>query len=145
MLPRLRHHAALIATLLGVALLVMWLSGAHGHRPLAEHGPEHAHGVHGHHHHAHDGPADPAADGVVTHAPAMLAADLQADIRLTALQPPAGKSLGDLPMFALLACIVLLLRLPRATLAALPPRPARRRRPPQLLGPPLRGPPPIAS
>lgn len=145
MLSRLRRRVALIAIPLGIALLVMWLSGAHGHRPVVEHGAEHGQGVHGHHHHVHDGPTDRADDETSTHAPEMLAADLQADIRLTAVQPPAGKALGDLPLFALLACIVLLLRLPRAAPPVFAPQPARRRRPPQLLGPPLRGPPPIAA
>ena len=142
MLPLLRNRAALVATLLGVALLAMWLSGAHGHRPVGNHGHAHAQGVHGHHHHPHDESPNQGAEPAL--APVMLEGD-HADIKLTAVQPPAGKSMGDLPVFALLLCVVLLLRVPRGLAVALLPEPPLLRRLACLLRPPLRGPPLIAS
>lgn len=149
MLNSLRQTAPAVALLICVALLAMWLTGAHAHRPVGNHGHSHAQGLHAHAHHAHeDAAADDGSTGlpnVVLYAASTLLADAFSDIELTSLQPPHGKTLGDLPLIALLLCAALLLRRPRALIVAPPGNPPPLKRLEWFLSPPLRGPPDFAS
>lgn len=143
MLPFFRHAANYMVILLGITLTVMWLSGAHGHRPLANHGHAHAQGLHGHYHHAHDDLASAADRSAAQAADAGLSihVDHFSDIELIALLPPSGQPLGDLPLLALLICAAFVLRrADKPTISPLPDPPWHWR---SLfaLRPPLRGPP----
>lgn len=149
MLQGLRQNTPIVVTLLGIALLSMWLSGAHRHRALTHHGHEHEQSLHGHHHHAHDDSPDAAValaaladSAIASHA---AHADQHSDIRLTVLMPSAGKPLADLILLALLACAVFLLRRPGGLSRLSLPDPPRLRHPASSLRPPLRGPPILPS
>lgn len=140
MLPFFRQIANSLVILLGITLMAMWLSGAHGHRPLANHGHAHAQGLHGHYHHAHDDLTAAASD--VPHESPAIHADHFSDIELLALLPPSGKPLTDLPLLALLLiCAAFVLRRSDGPSITLLPDPPWHWRSLFALRPPLRGPP----
>lgn len=149
MLGQLRQSSARVSAILVCVLLATWLTGAHAHRPVANHGHSHAQALHGHFHHAHedqDDNADLASKSSPLHeAAAMLSADASSDIELFAVHPLAQSKLsGDLPIPALVLFSVFLPHRPGGldvSPSGDPPPPKSIR----LLAPPSRGPPEFAS
>lgn len=147
MLNRFRHSAPPLVRLICLALLAMWLSGAHGHRHLATHGHEHMVAAAGHLdlHAADHAQSGPGPEIFAAHSPAMIHADGHENIELKALQAPAGAQPGDPLALALLVCAVALVTRSRPHRAVVVNDPPISRSRCQSLRPPLRGPPASAS
>ena len=147
MLQSFRQFRNPVVILLGIALLVMWLTGAHAHRATHPH-DKRVQSAHGHFHDAHDtathAEPQPLDVHAVAHAVGIPTGDLHSDIKLTALRS-LGKSLSELPVLALLLFVALLLPRPRALAISSPPEPPARPRMSFRLSPPLRGPPVLTS
>lgn len=149
MLSVLRKTAPAVAALICMALLAMWLTGAHGHRHVGEHSQAHAldaaNAAHADFAHAHDGAAHdeslPSLDRSQPHPLSVAHDDGHADVELQALQPPFIKHLSDAPVLALLLVVLFALASPRRL--RLPPiaDPPTPRSPVLSLRPPSRGPP----
>lgn len=157
MLNRFRQSAPAVITLLCVALLAAWLTGAHAHRHVGGHLHDHSPSAWGVVEQGHSHEQAPAHDALVSssetlsadhdddfagHAALQHHADGHDDVETQLMQPRNGVALPDLPLLAvLLFCAVFVL--PRSktfTVVAIndPPDP---RRTAWSLRPPLRGPP----
>lgn len=157
MLNRLRQTAPVVASLLFVALLATWLTGAHAHRHVGA--PQHGHTLHAlagmdsdrEHGHSHelsidhaiaaDFPSNEHDDGdhFAPHPASLIHQDGHENIELQALQALAVKSLLDLPL--LLCVAVLVLTRTQIPVVAVLTDPPCRKRADWFLRPPLRGPP----
>lgn len=157
MLNRLRQTASAVTLFVSVALLATWTTGAHAHRHVG--GQQHEHtqpalaevdSSHAHEHSHELAPTDPR--GVVSnahsdsghfapHSAALAHEDGHENVELLVLQPPAVKSLLDLPLLALLCAVVLVLTRTRTTVVAVLTDPPDPKRADWSLRPPLRGPP----
>lgn len=147
MLTLLRQQATMIASLICVALLAMWITGAHGHRHATDAAHDHEIGA-GHGGHSHETPElqglsfdDTAAAHSTEHSPTMMHGDGHQDIELQGLHPAPFKHLPDAPLLILLICAVLVLARRRTGILPQPtdsPPPTARL---SFLRPPLRGPP----
>ena len=147
MLTSLRQQATMIASLICVALLAMWMTGAHGHRHVSSEAHDHAvdadHGGH-----SHEMPAeqessfdDAGASHHAVHSPTMMHGDDHEDIELQGLQPTPIKHLPDAPLLVLLICAVLVLARRQMGTLPLPTESPPLTASPGFLRPPLRGPP----
>lgn len=148
MLNSFRHTAPLLAALICMALLAMWLTGAHGHRHVG--GDSHQHALAGsaadyaHADHPHDAGHDespPAHDHFAPHALSLIHDDGHENIELNGLQPPPNTPLIDAPVLVLLLCAVFLLARPRAFRVSVIDDPPITRSLAKSVRPPLRGPP----
>lgn len=131
-----------------MALLAMWLSGAHGHRHIGADAHQRALAdalpAHDHPDHAHEAAHEDAQYGQYHFAPhplSLIHGDGHENIEVKGLQPPTGTQLGDAPLLALFFCAVLLLATPRRLRVCLIDDPPINRSLAQSLRPPLRGPP----
>ncbi|MES2884992.1 MAG: hypothetical protein V4709_09325 [Pseudomonadota bacterium] len=162
MLSRLRQTAPAVALFVCFALLAIWMTGAHAHRHVGgqqhEHTQpgvavmDHAHELeHGHSHETellHTGVAESGttsfagdSDHFDPHSVSLVHEDGHENVEVQALQPPAFKSLLDLPLLALLCVAVLVLTRTRTAVVAVLTDPPDPKRADWSLRPPLRGPP----
>lgn len=147
MLSFLRQHATMIASLICVALVAMWITGAHGHRDVSGTAHDHEMGAdHGNHSHTtalaqESGFDDAAAAHGVAHVPTMIHGDDHQDVEVQGLHPAPAKHLPDAPLLILLICAVLVLARRRTGTLASPTDSPPPTASPGFLRPPLRGPP----
>lgn len=147
MLNSFRQTAPLLAGLICMALLAMWLTGAHGHRQVGDHEHTLAGSSSGQAHadHSHDSAHDetPPAHHAhsAAHPPSLIHSDGHEDIEVKGLQPPPSTQLGDAPVLALLLCAAFLLTRPPRLRVCLIDDPPITRSLALSLRPPLRGPP----
>jgi hypothetical protein len=160
MLNRLRQSAPAVASLICIALLATWITGAHAHRHVgtqdggqtlhawAEMGSDRDHG-HGHELDIDqpitaDFPRSELDDGdhFAPHPLSQIHLDGYENIELLAVQAPAVKSLLDLSLLLCVAVLVLTrTQIPVVAVLTEPPDP---KRVDWFLRPPLRGPPSIS-
>lgn len=148
MLNSFRQNAPLLAGLICMALLAMWLTGAHGHRHIGADAHQHAlvdaGADHGHAEHSHEAVHDdsqPDQEHLAPHPLSLIHGDGHENIEVKGLQPPPGTQLPDAPLLGLLLCAVFLLAQPRRLRVCLIDDPPINRSLDQSLRPPLRGPP----
>lgn len=148
MLNSFRQTVALLAGVICMALLAMWLTGAHGHRHVGGDSHRHAlagsaahHDDAGHSHEEAHADSPPAHDHFQPHPLSLIHGDGHENIELKGLQPPPGTQFTDTPVLALLLCAVFLLARPRRFRVSVIDDPPINRLLDQSLRPPLRGPP----
>ena len=148
MLNSLRQTAPLLAGVICMALLAMWLTGAHGHRHVG--GDSHQNALvgsaahHDHADHSHEEAHDElpsARNHFKPHPLSLIHGDGHENIELKGLQPPPHTQLTDAPVLALLLCAVFLLARPRRLRVSVIDDPPINRLLEKSLRPPLRGPP----
>lgn len=148
MLNSFRQTAPLLAGVICMALLAMWLTGAHGHRHVGSDSHQHALAGSAAHHDdagrshevAHD-ESPSAHDHFQPHPLSLIHGDGHENVELKSLQPQPGTQLTDSPVLALLLCAVFLLARPRRLPVSVIDDPPINRLLDQSLRPPLRGPP----
>lgn len=144
MLNTLRKAAPVITGLVCMALLVMWITGAHGHRHIGglthQHMASSQHESHGEAGHSHE-PALSDGDHQEPDVSSVIHHDGHENIDLQGLRPPSGTQLPDTTLAGLLFCVFFVLAPPRRLRIGAIVDPPIERSVARSLRPPLRGPP----